>query len=165
MNRILKKTIAIIISVITACFVMLEAQAAQVELEDVVLSQEQFNEILSNVHSTDSVARSSSLITEYGVGAAKDGSKIIITAKTVCATSVTKCGLKELVVQRRVSDQYEWSDYLVYEDLYADTYTHALSKSVTVTSGYQYRVTAVHYAKKSLLSTEKAESTSNIVWI
>ena len=42
-------------------------------------------------------------------------------------------------------------------------YSIGISKSLTVTSGYQYRVTCTHYAKKSLLSTQKINNTSNTV--
>ena len=57
------------------------------------------------------------------------------------------------------------TDYKTYDDLYTDGHTYILSKSIAVASGYQYRVTCTHYAKKNLFSTQKINNVSNVVTI
>ena len=47
-------------------------------------------------------------------------------------------------VENKINEQIELCKY-------------TLNKSLTIATGYQYRVTAIHYAKKSLFSTQKIE--------
>lgn len=165
MKTLLKRTVAWCLVLITLFTFNLDASATQPELEDVTLTQAQLDELLENANGGTAISRANDLINTWSLGATKDGTKLIIYGDTICMSSVTKCGFKELVIQRRLTSQYAWSEYAVYEDLYDDDSSYLLGKSVTVPSGYQYRVTGVHYAKKSLLVTQKIENTSNIVWI
>ena len=50
-------------------------------------------------------------------------------------------------------------DYKTYEDLYIDDVAYILTKSLTVPTGYQYRVTCIHYAKKNIFDPIGMENT------
>ena len=82
---------------------------------------------------------------------------------TTGTTEVVKSGFKEVVVQRRASSSASWTDYITYEDIYWDEIACNLAKTLTVPTGYQYRVTCVHYAKKNFLSVQKLDNESNII--
>ena len=133
------------------------------EWQDLSLTTEQFWEIATAAgNDPDSVA-ASGLIAVYGLAIAKNGSLLTIVGYTYCIPDVVKCGFKKLTVQRRASSSDSWSDYAIYNDLYDDFYLYDLTKYLPVPAGYQYRVTATHYAKKNVLSTQKINNTSNIV--
>lgn len=130
------------------------------EWQDIVLSQTEFESIAEK---KTPVQRATGLIASYALGIKKSGNDLIIAGNTTCVAAVTKCGFKELVIQRRANSTQDWTDYVTYEDLYNDIPSYMLSKSITVGTGYQYRVTAIHYAKKNIFSTEKISNTSNTV--
>ena len=102
--------------------------------------------------------RATGLITGRNLYIKKNGTTLSICGYTTGGSDVEKTGFKEVVIERRKNSSSSWSEYKVYEDLYSESSTYKLNKSVTVPSGYQYRVTAVHYAKKSLFSTQKIEA-------
>lgn len=83
-----------------------------------------------------------------------------ISGYTQGSDEVIKCGFTKVVIQRRASTSASWSNYKTLNDLYSSSDYYRLSKSIPVNYGYQYRVTATHYAKKSLLSTQKIDSTT-----
>lgn len=112
--------------------------------------------------SDEDMARISGLITSYSIKISKSGTTLKVVANTTCVTDVTKCGLKELIIQKRSSTS-DWENYIVFNDLYSNSSSHSYSNSYTVPSNYQYRATCKHYAKKSLLSTQTIDNTSNIV--
>lgn len=103
---------------------------------------------------------SSNLIVRNNLKIKKDGTLLKITGLTECNSEVVKCGFTKVVVQRKKSSETNWSNYKIYKDLYSNSTRYDLSKSLTVSKGYQYRVTAIHYAKKSLLSTQKINATT-----
>ena len=113
--------------------------------------------------SDDNIARISGLIVSYSINLSKSGSTLNLVAKTNCVAGVTKCGLKELVIQKRNSSTSAWENYIVFNDLYSDSASHIYTNSYNVPSSYQYRATCKHYAKKSLLNTDTKNNTSNIV--
>lgn len=155
MKQLYKKGLALIMALVTSFFVTVECNAAQ-----------DFETVQTYMVSTKTIeSRVTGLINSYSFSANKDGYNLIVRASITCATAVVKCGIKEMVIERRVSTDYDWSEYLTYSDLYQEDNSYLLGKSIPVTTGYQYRVVATLYAKKSLLSTEKIEVTSNIVWI
>ena len=122
-------------------------------------TQEEFealNPIYAEYEKTTNT-RASDLIIDKSLAIAKSGTTLIISGFTKGSTDVVKCGFKEVVIQRRASTSASWSDYKTYEDLYSESTKYTLNKSLTVATGYQYRVTAIHYAKKSLFSTQKIE--------
>ena len=143
-----------IICLIIAIFMMLPVNAYAME------NNVEINE--SVTLSDNDMARISGLIASYSITLSKNGSTLKLVANTSCVTGVTKCGLKELVIQKR-STTSAWEDYIVFTDLYSNSYTHSYSNSYNVPSSYQYRATCKHYAKKSLLNTQTIDNTSNIV--
>lgn len=128
--------------------------------QDIYIPDSQVDDILE--YNTNN-SRAAGLILTFALGIKKDGNNLIIAGSTNCTYTVVKCGFKEVVIQRRANSTQEWQDYVTYEDLYYDSSSYMLSKSITVATGYQYRVTAIHYAKKNIFSTEKIDNVSNIV--
>lgn len=111
------------------------------------------------------MARISGLISTYYIGISASGTSLSFVAKIACKPEVVKCGFKEIMIQRRKSSTDSWADYFSYKEIYADRSSNTYAKTVPVTSGYQYRATCKHYAKKSLLSTQTINDTSNTVYI
>lgn len=93
----------------------------------------------------------------------KNSTTLSIYALTDCVSSVVKCGFKNLIVQRRANSSSSWADYHDYGNIYDNTWSTIFSEDLTVTPGYQYRVTCKHYAKKNILNTQTISNTSNIV--
>ena len=131
------------------------------EWQDIDLTEDEINEIFEKNQRPTVYA--SGLIVSYNIAIAASGSNLNLVAKTVGATGVVKTGFTEVVIQQRKNSSYSWSTYVKYYDIYNNTHSYLLSKTIPVTKGYQYRATCVHYAKKSLLSTQKINNTSNIV--
>lgn len=127
--------------------------------DEIYFTQEEF-ELLEHMYAVSAQPYATGLITSYQLGIAKNGSNLAIYGYTNGTSDVKKIGFTEVVIQRKKTSESKWSDYITYKSLYSDGYKYTLSKSVAVESGYQYRVTAVHYAKKSLLSTQKIEATT-----
>lgn len=113
----------------------------------------------------EDMARISGLIATYYIGISASGTSLTFGAKIVCKTDVVKCGFKEIMIQRRKSSSDSWADYFSYKELYTNGSSYTYAKTVPVTSGYQYRATCKHYAKKSLLSTQTINDTSNTIYI
>lgn len=157
----MKKLIFVVafICSIVCCLSPITAFASDSTENDAVFTHEEFD-ALEHSYATYSNARATGLIVDYSLGIAKSGNTLIIRGYTYGSDAVIKCGFTEVVIQRRANSNSSWSDYLTYEDLYSSSNSYTLSKSVSVTSGYQYRVTAKHYAKKSLFSTEKITATT-----
>lgn len=135
--------------------------------EDVILTESEKDDILANGNSftTNGDVRASDLIAAYSIGISKSGTTLYIVGETIGTAEVVKSGFKEVVIQRRANSSSSWSDYITYEDLYIDQFAYNLAKVITVPSGYQYRVTCVHYAKKHIFSTQKIDNVSNTVTI
>lgn len=157
----MKKIISIllVVIVIVFCVIPTSAMAINDAENDVSFSQEEF-ELLNPIYAEydgNANTRATGLITDYDLAIAKSGTKLVIKGYTYRSDEVVKCGFKEVVIQRRTSSSASWSDYKTYEDLYSESTKYTLKKSLTVATGYQYRVTAIHYAKKSLFSTQKIE--------
>lgn len=131
------------------------------EWQDISLTEEEMDDILSLNPDNGVSTYASNLITIYNIAISKNGNTLIIVGKTHGISDVKKCGFKEVVVQRRKVGSDSWSNYTKYTDLYLDTSSYTLSKSLTVDSGYQYRVTCIHYAKKNIFSTQKISNISN----
>ncbi len=136
----------------------------QNDWQDVSLSKTEFENILSN-NNENITTCSDDLIKKTAISVAKSGTTLIIAGITTCSDSVVKCGFKTVTIQRRKNSSSTWNDYKRYDDLYDDSYTYKLTKSIAVASGYQYRVTCTHYAKKNLFSTQKIDNVSNVVTI
>lgn len=163
MKRVLKS-----ISFILLALVMLvptTAFAAEEEIpewQDITMSDDELDEFLAPYMVDNTMSRASGLIAYYGIAIQKSGTSLKIAGKTSCVSGVTKCGFTEVIVQRRLRSTDSWSQYTKYTDLYSSSTVYALAKTITPPSGYQYRISCTHYAKK-ILSTEKITNISNIV--
>lgn len=160
----MKKTISImsVFLAIVFCIVPTTALASNSTEDDTYFTQEEF-EMLNPIYAEyeeNLNTRATGLIIRKNLAIAKDGTKLVIKGYTYGSDEVVKCGFKEVVVQRRANSSSSWSNYKTYEDLYSESTKYTFKKSLTVATGYQYRVTAIHYAKKSLLSTQKIEVTT-----
>lgn len=109
--------------------------------------------------------RASGLITGYRLSLSASGTTLRIVGDTLCINTVVKCGFKNLVVERKKAGSSIWSEYHDYGDVYVDTFASSITTTLSVQSGYQYRLSCKHYAKKSLLVTENISNTSNIVTV
>lgn len=165
MKKIIRLIIAscLIFTLLLPQVAFASVEGEQNEWEDIYLSDEEFETVLANNPQNDIMLFSTGLIERYKIGISKNGNTLIIAGSTNCVDKVIKSGFTKVTIQRRSSNTASWSNYKTYSDLYKDTKTYNLSKSISVTRGYQYRVTCTHYAKKSLLSTEKINNTSNIL--
>lgn len=160
----MKKIISIMLVFVAMiiCVMPTTVLAANNTEDDALLTQEEFQALnpIYAEYEENCNTRASGLIVNKNLAIAKSGTTLTIRGFTEGSTDVVKCGFKEVVVQRRANSSSSWSDYKTYEDLYSESTRYNLSKSLTVATGYQYRVTAIHYAKKSLLSTQKIEVTT-----
>ena len=157
----MKKYISFIFSIILliTAIIPFNAFALDQSEDDVNFIQEEF-ETLEHIYSEGIQPYATGLIVMHQLGIAKSGNSLLISGITRGTSEVKKCGFTEVVVERKKASESKWSDYVTYKSLYVDSNFYNLSKSVAVESGYQYRVTAVHYAKKSLFSTQKIEATT-----
>ena len=135
------------------------------EWQDLELSEEEKQAILANALDPADQITTSGLITTYSVAVSKSGNTLYVVGYTHCVSTVVKCGFTVFKIQRRPSSGGSWSTYANYTDLFINSFQYDLSKQLSVSSGYEYRVTCTHYAKKSFLSTETINNTSNTVTI
>ncbi len=110
-------------------------------------------------------SRATGLIIEYALGLTKTGTTLNISAYTTCTSDVIKCGFKNFVVERKKSTGLIWSEYYDFGDLYIDSSMAGYHTTLSAESGYQYRLSCKHYAKKSLLVTQSISNTSNEVTV
>ncbi len=87
-----------------------------------------------------------------------------IRGTTVCYADVVRCGMIDIVIQRRKTSSASWSDYLDLDDKCLDASSCTYSRSIGLPEGYQYRVSWKHYAKKNIFTTEKIPLNSNVVY-
>lgn len=159
-----RKVISVFLSVIAMIACILPTSAFAVD-DDISVYEDSYtveeSEMIAYAeYEENSKIRATGLITGRNLYIKKNGTTLSICGYTTGSSDVEKTGFKEVVIERRKNSSSSWSEYKVYEDLYSESSTYKLNKSVTVPSGYQYRVTAVHYAKKSLLSTQKITATT-----
>ena len=166
----MKKFLLSVFSVIMVMFTLVPTAFAEneqkPEWQDLILTQEEFNAILANniIHTVDEETRANNLIHLYAIAISKSGTnKLNIAGVTTGTAYVVKAGFKEVVVQRRVNSSSAWTDYITYKDIYWDEGICNLAKTITVPTGYQYRVTCIHYAKKNIFSVQKIDNVSNVL--
>lgn len=133
------------------------------EWQDITLTEQEMEDILSLNPDNGISTYATGLICAYYIGIAQNGNSLTVVGKTIGTYEVKKSGFKEIVVQQRKTSSDSWSTYTKYTDVYLDNTSYVISKSLAVPSGYQYRVTCIHYAKKNLFSVQKISNTSNIV--
>ena len=115
------------------------------------------------IHSNDT--RATGLIYSYSLYLTKTGTTLNITGQTHGTIDVVKTGFKDLTIQRRKTSDDSWKDYYEYGNLYAEAVAANLNTTLVVESGYQYRISCKHYAKKNLLSVQTIANTSGIVTV
>lgn len=158
--------LAIIIAVLFAFQANMTALAdSEPDWQDASWTQEEFYDILNQNENNQISMLTNGLIAAYSIAIAANGTNLLIAGQTICAPDVVKCGYTVVTVKRRTSSTGSWTAYKIYEDLYRNAPSYILSKTLTVPSGYQYRVYCTHYAKKNLFSTEKIENASNVLAI
>lgn len=157
----MKKLLSVFITilVVISCVFPINAYASENTIEQIDFTQEEF-ESLEHTYANTVEPLSTGLIVSHSLGIAKDGKDLLISGVTSCTSKVVNCGFSKVIVQRKKSTDTSWSNYQTFNNLCRDGSYYRLSKRVTVESGYQYRVTATHYAKKSLLQTQKIDSTT-----
>lgn len=167
MKKILRSLLALCLVVATIVPTVFASEPEKLpQWYDVQLTDEEIEQILAlnpTVSAPDENTRASDLISRYSIAINKNGNTLYIVGKTTGTAEVVKSGFKEVVIQRRASSSASWSDYITYEDLYIDEFAYTLAKAITVPSGYQYRVTCIHYAKKNFFSVQKINNVSNIL--
>lgn len=166
----MRKTICRFLAVLLSFIFIFQSSLAafaddEPDWQDADFTQEEFNEILSQNSNNQISTYASGLIYAYSIGIKSDGTKLYIAGQTVCAPSVVKSGFTVVTIKRRTSSSVSWTAYKTYEDLYNNTASYTLMKTITLPTGYQYKIYCTHYAKKSLFSTEKITNSSNIVTI
>ena len=156
----MKKYLSIILSIFMAicCLVPYTVLASNTE-DDIVIKKTEF-EKLEHTYAEYVETRATDLIVNKNLGIAKSGSSLVISGSTTGTSSVIKCGFTKVTIQQRKRSSDNWINYKSYNDLYSDSNTYTLGKKVSVPSGYQYRVTAIHYAKQSMCSTQKIEAST-----
>lgn len=128
---------------------------------DFILTAESDFNIFEDTNNT----KATGLINSYALGLASNGTTLTIVGDTYCIATVVKCGYKNLVVQRRKTSSDSWEEYYDFGNVYVEAASAHLSTTLKVESGYQYRISCKHYAKKSLFVTQSISNTSGIVTV
>ena len=134
----------------------------QEDWQDIRLSDEEFEQLLSQNSNNELIPFASNLISSKAISISKKDNTLLIIGRTDCNNMVTKCGFSKVTIQRRKNSSSSWTTYKSYTDLYANSSIYKLAKSLSVPTGYQYRVTCTHYAKSSTKS-QSINNTSNTV--
>lgn len=166
MKKSISRLLAIVLALLFVFQTSLTAFAEdEPDWQDVTLTQEEFDNIYYSNPSNQISTFASGLIVAYGIAISSSGSNLLIAGKTICDPDVVKCGFTVVTIKRRTSSTLPWSTYKTYNDLYNSSSSYTLTKTISVSTGYQYRVYCTHYAKKNLFSTEKIENVSNVIAI
>lgn len=88
----------------------------EAEWQDIVLSDEEFEEILSNNPDNQITPLSSDLINRHSIAIQKNGNCLIIAGTTYGSSEVSKCGFTKVSIQRRSNSSASWSNYQTYPD-------------------------------------------------
>ncbi|MDE6384970.1 MAG: hypothetical protein K2L36_02340 [Eubacterium sp.] len=155
----MKKYISLFLAVLMlfSCIIPFSAFAAESTEDDAYFTQAEF-EALEHLEAEYMQTRATGLITSKRLAIGKSGSNLVISGYTYGTTDVVRTGFSKLTIERKKASATSWSTYKTYTSLYSDSARYNLGKTVAVEAGYQYRVTGTHYAKKSLLSTEKIDA-------
>lgn len=158
----MKRFISILLATVSvlACFTLNSFAAEKME----IYTAPDISVLSADEVSISAETRASGLILAYGLSISKSGTTLRIVGETTCAPAVVKCGFKDLTVERRKTTSDSWSTYYEYGDVYIDMSSYTISTSLTVPSGYYYRVTCTHYAKKHILSTQKVDNETNGIY-
>lgn len=166
MKKSITKIMAVILSILFVFQVSFCAYAQdEPEWEDIEFTQEEFDEITALNPGNEVMPYATGLIVDKHIALTYKGTSLIIAGDTMCYSSVKRCGFSYLKIKERANKSLSWTTFMTYTDLCSDTSYYRLSKTVPVKQGYQYQVECTHYAKKSVLSVEKINNTSNLIII
>lgn len=166
MQKSITKIMAVMLSILFIFQVSFCAYAQdEPEWEDIELTQEEFDEIIALNPNNQIMPYATGLIITKHIALTYKGTSLIIAGETSCYGSVKRCGFSYLKIKERANKSLSWTTFMTYTDLCEDTFSYKLSKTVPVKKGYQYQVECTHYAKKSVLSVEKINNTSNLIII
>ena len=155
--------------IIVLCFISIFSSQAfafeknDIEVSNIVLSQEEINEILALGNTYTPEERASGLILTATAAIDDDYKLLQFVGTMMCIGEVVKCGFENIVVQRRASSSSAWTHYYTFDDSYEESTSHTVIKAVTTNKGYEYRVVCNLYAKKNIFSVERIDMVSNIM--
>ena len=162
-NKIKSVFIVVLCFICIFSFQAFALEKNDIEVSDIVLSQEKINEILALGNTYTSDERATGLIIS-ATAAINDNYKLLQFVGTInCMPDVVKCGFEDIIVQRRASSSSAWTHYYTFDDSYEESTFHTAIKAVTTNTGYEYRVTCTLYAKKNIFSVERIDMVSNII--
>lgn len=130
---------------------------------NIIISTDEFNQILSNGNMYFATERATGLIDSGGVGIDNDFKMLRMAGIINCDVDVVKCGFEDIIVQRRASASSSWTTYHTFDDYYIDSPSNSIIRAVTVVTGYEYRVILTLYAKKNIFSVQRIDIESNIL--
>lgn len=162
---ILKKITAIALTVVSLISIFMIPTFAAADVDCELENGEQVIETVTGLYDTQDGIQplSTGLITSKVLKLTKTTNGLVIDARTVGTTEVTKCGFTYIKLQRLINGS--WTDYTTYcyTDQYKDSTSMAFSKTVTPAKGYTYRLVCEHYAeKKKLLILKDKEKIYNV---
>lgn len=109
----------------------------------------------------DNTQKATGLIVSKLLKLSKTTDELIITATTIGASNVDKCGFTYVTLQRRVNGA--WTNYKTYIDQYNNSNSKTFSKNISAPRGYTYRLICEHYAEKTrLLFLTESETSYNV---
>ncbi|MBR1812103.1 MAG: hypothetical protein IJ766_10745 [Clostridia bacterium] len=157
----MKRILCILLTVLTVSSILVTgASAGELLDEDVSLAEaEEVIESVTGIYDIEAASSSSTLIISSSLGLAKTSTKLEITASTLCASDVTKCGFTYIKLQRLINGTWVNYSAYCYSDLYDNSSYDNFSVSATVPHGYYYRVICEHYAEKPYLVFLKTTDT------
>ena len=91
------------------------------------------------------------LIAGKSIELTKNGDRLLLTASTTGANSVTKCGFTYVKLQKLVNGVWTDIKEYTYRDQFNSTNAKVFSVSVAVPKGYTYRAVCEHYAEAPYL--------------
>lgn len=155
--------------IVVFCFVSVFSSQAfaleknEIEVNNIVLSQDEINEILALGNTYAPEERATGLILRATAAIDNDHKLLQFVGTIGCRPEVVKCGYEDIIVQRRASSSSSWSHYYTFDDSLEESNTHTAVKAVTTVTGYEYRVTCTLYAKKNIFSVERIDMETNII--
>lgn len=118
-------------------------------------------EHVNGVNDSDNgMTRATGLILGYSLTLSREGSSniLVMYGDTFCAPEVTKCGFTVIRLEQKAYNSSTWKTFISFEDQYNQAAGFASSWRIAVTTGYDYRVTATHYAYRNILLTQKIDN-------
>ena len=157
----MKKIISFVMIIVSAFFMCSVSSHAMayIEVKDPIVD-ERVIEVATGLFDSGKDDKATGLILSKSLSLAKTDTQLIITAKTIGASEVTKCGFTYIKLQRLLNGS--WTDYSAYcyFDQYNNSTSKTFSKYLSTPKGYTYRVICEHYAEKPFLGFWTTSETS-----